>query len=211
MRQNRETLLIGASGLAREVLAAGMTNVVGVLDDNPELHGTQVAGVPVLGAVDRAASRAEQLLICIGPSTARRTVACRLSDLGVGPTRFTTFIAPTVRIGPTSSVGAGSILLDGVVVTADAHLGAHVVVMPLCTITHDDRLEDFVTLAAGVALGGGVRLQQSAYIGMNAAIRPGVSVGRGATVGMGAVVLSDVPDAETWAGVPARSLTVDHR
>ncbi len=42
-------LLVGASGLAREVLAAGMTGVVGMLDDDEKLHGTEVAGVPVVG------------------------------------------------------------------------------------------------------------------------------------------------------------------
>ena len=67
-------LLVGASGLAREVLAAGITGVVGVLDDNVELHGSDLAGVPVLGPPALAAERAEQLLVCVGPSAGRRGV-----------------------------------------------------------------------------------------------------------------------------------------
>ena len=109
-------------------------------------------------------------------------------------------------MGATSEVGRGSILLDGVVVTADASVGSHVVVMPNCTITHDDVQGDFSTLAAGVALGGSVRIRKAAYIGMNASVRQGLTVGKGATVGMGSVVLGDVPDGQTWAGVPARQL-----
>ena len=35
--------------------------------------------------------------------------------------------------------------------------------------------------------------------------RPGVSIGARAIVGAGAVVTKDVPEAETWAGNPARA------
>lgn len=197
-------LLVGASGLAREVLAAGFSQAVGVVDDRAELHGTEFAGVPVVGSLDAVAARTESLMVCVGPSGTRRRIVHRLSSLGVGDDRFTSFMADSARIGRTSVLGRGSILLDGVVVTADATIGDHVVVMPNCTITHDDSIEDFATLAAGVALGGGVRVGEGAYIGMNASARQGVRIGAGATLGMGAVALSDVPDGQTWAGVPAR-------
>jgi sugar O-acyltransferase (sialic acid O-acetyltransferase NeuD family) len=199
-------LLVGASGLAREVLAAGITGVVGVLDDDAELRDEIVGGVPVLGPVASAAAREEQLLLCIGPSTTRKKVARRLARAGVSADRYATYVARSARIGRTVDVGPGSIVLDGVVVTADAVLGRHVVVMPNCTITHDDVIEDFATLTSGVSLAGGVSVGEAAYIGMNAAVRQGLRVGAAAIVGMGAVVLGDVPPSETWAGNPAQRL-----
>ncbi|MHC3000557.1 NeuD/PglB/VioB family sugar acetyltransferase [Microbacterium sp. HJ5] len=199
-------LLIGASGLAREVLSAGITGVVGILDDDADLQGTDIAGVPVVGAVLAAAARTEALLVCVGRSHARRSVVRRLHDSGVGEDRYATFVSRSARIGSSSSVGSGTIVLDNVVVTADAVLGRHIVVMPNCTITHDDVLEDFATLAAGVCLGGSVRVAEAAYLGMNASVRQGLRVGAAATVGMGAVVLDDVPAGVTWAGVPAREI-----
>ncbi|SDH61491.1 NeuD/PglB/VioB family sugar acetyltransferase [Microbacterium pygmaeum] len=199
-------LLVGASGLVREVLAAGITGVAGILDDDQTLHGSQIDGIPVVGAVSAATDRDESLLVCIGPSASRRSVVRRLAKSGVGLDRYATYVARSARIGRTSTVAPGSILLDGVVVTADASIGHHVVVMPNCTVTHDCVLDDFATLAAGVALGGSVRIRGAAYVGMNASIRQGVEIGRGATVGMGAVVLADVPGDRTWAGVPAREL-----
>ncbi|NED69169.1 acetyltransferase, partial [Streptomyces sp. SID10244] len=96
---------------------------------------------------------------------------------GVRDSRYATYLAPSARIGESSTVGHGSIVLDNVVVTADAFLGRHVVVMPNCTITHDDVVEDFSTLAAGVTLGGAVRIHEAAYIGMNASVRQGLTVG----------------------------------
>ncbi|MCR2764205.1 NeuD/PglB/VioB family sugar acetyltransferase [Microbacterium sp. zg.B48] len=199
-------LLVGASGLAREVLAAGIVGVTGILDDNLELQGTEIAGVPVIGLTGDATRRDEMLLVCIGPSVSRRTVVRRLRKFGVPEQRFATYVARSARIGASSAVGAGSIVLDGAVVTADAVLGRHVVVMPNCTIAHDNVVEDFATLAAGVALGGSVCIREAAYLGMNASIRQGVQIGAAATVGMGAAVLEDVPSDQIWAGVPARRL-----
>lgn len=199
-------LLLGASGLAREVLAAGIVGVTGILDDDPARHGSEIAGVPVLGGLELAARRDEQLLVCVGPSVGRRAVVHRLGEAGIGDARYGLFVARSARIGTTSEVGPGSILLDSVVVTADARIGRHVVVMPNSTITHDDVLEDFSTLAAGVALGGSVLVREAAYIGMNASVRQGVTVGAGATVGMAAAVLADVPEQQKWVGVPARRM-----
>lgn len=199
-------LLVGASGLAREVLAAGITGVTGILDDDVTLAETEVGGVAVIGPVASASRRDEQLLICIGPSRARRQVVRRLASAGVSVDRYATFVARSARIGSSSTVGAGSIVLDNVVITADVVIGSHVVIMPNCTVTHDDQLDDFVTLAAGVSLGGAVRVGEGAYVGMNASVRQGLAVGADSTVGMGAVVLRDVPSDETWAGVPARAL-----
>jgi sugar O-acyltransferase (sialic acid O-acetyltransferase NeuD family) len=199
-------LLVGASGLAREVLAAGITGVVGILDDNVDLEGSEIGGVPIVGTSASAVKRTEQLLVCIGPSAARRSIVRRFSSFGIENGRYATFVARSARIGSTSDIGRGSILLDNVVVTADVALGSHVVIMPNTTITHDDVIEDFATLAAGVALGGSVRIREGAYVGMNASVRQGSSIGRNSTVGMGAVVLSDVPDDETWVGVPARTI-----
>ena len=205
-----DVLLVGASGLAREVAAAAgdRIQVAGILDDNPELHGSRIDGIDVLGAVLDAAHFRIPLLLCVGAGRARQAIADRLAAHGVGDERFATFVDPSVRIPAGCTVGPGSVLLAGVVLTCAVRLGRHCVVMPNVTLTHDNTLNDFVTVAAGVSLGGGVTIDKGAYLGMNASIRQNVTIGARATVGMGAVVLHDVPAGETWAGVPAEAVLV---
>jgi sugar O-acyltransferase (sialic acid O-acetyltransferase NeuD family) len=204
-------LLVAAGGLAREVLAAvrthGRFDVVGFLDDAPELQGTTIDGVPVLGPVDAVATRPEPLvLVCAGHGLARERLVARLDALGVSPQRYATFVHPAAEVSDGCEVGAGSIVLAGVVMTAAVVLGEHVVVMPNVTLTHDDVLQDFSTVCAGVALGGAVVVGRGAYLGMGSSVRERTLVGAGATLGMGAVLVHDLPQGQTWAGIPARPL-----
>ena len=209
-----ELILIAASGLAREVLAmvrsSGQYDVVGLLDDDREMAGVTVDGAPVLGTIDEAAKYTHAfVLVCIGSGRAREAVVDRLTAMGLNEARYATAIDPSVQYPEDCRIGRGSILLRNVTLTAAVTLGSHVVVMPSVTFTHDDDVADFATFAAGVSLGGCVRVGRAAYLGMNSSVRERVSVGAYATVGMGAAVLSNVPDGETWVGVPAREIDKD--
>lgn len=208
----RPVLLIAASGLAREVLPVVRESgreVLGFLDDRHAELPRTIGGAPVLGGIDDIPLYPDaDVLVCIGSGLGRERVVARLAELGIDASRYATIVDTSVRNPGGCPIGVGSILLAGVVITADAVIGAHVVAMPRVIITHDCLVDDFATFAAGVALGGGVRIGRGAYLGMNASVRPGLSIGAGATVGMGAVVLSDMRESETWVGVPARPLGV---
>jgi sugar O-acyltransferase (sialic acid O-acetyltransferase NeuD family) len=210
-----DLIVLGASGLAREALAVvretGSHHPIGVLDDAADTHGETVAGVPVIGHItDLQRYVHADVLVCIGSGLARERVVRWLVETGVRGIRFATVIDPSVRNPAGCPIGAGSIVLAGVAITADARIGEHVVIMPNVTITHDDVVGDYATLAAGVTLGGGVRVGRGAYLGMNSSVLPSVRIGERAVVGMAAAVLGDVPDDQTWAGVPARALVTRH-
>jgi sugar O-acyltransferase (sialic acid O-acetyltransferase NeuD family) len=204
-------LLIGAGGLAREaaeaVRAAGDRELIGFLDDDPARWGTSPGGVPVLGGLERVGDhpRAE-LLLCPGHGRGRAILRRRLAGYGVSDERYATVVHPRAEVPGSCTVGAGSILLAGVVLTADAHVGRHVAVMPNAVLTHDDVVEDYVSICASVALAGCVRVREGAYLGQGCLVREGLTVGAWSVVGMGAAVTRDVGDAQVWAGVPARLL-----
>ncbi len=205
-------LLLGASGLAREALAAvnasGAHEVIGFLDDDPALWDQQLDSVKVQGGIEEVQRfPAAKLVLCTGSGSSRSTIAKRLSTLGRGhDADYATIIHPSVSVAPSCRVDTGSILLAGAVLTASAVLGRHVVVMPNATITHDDRIEQFATVCAGVSLGGSAHIGEGAYLGMNSSVKERVRVGKYSILGMGAVLLTDLPPGETWAGVPARRI-----
>ena len=202
-----KVLLLAASGLARETLESirqtGDHQVLGILDDNAALHGTSVNGVPVLGGLDLAVRRSEQLLLCAGKGASRAAIARRLD---LPEERYATHASVHAVLGSTVAVGAGSIILAGTVATSDVRIGRHVVLMPRVVLTHDDVLEDYSTLAAGAALAGTVHVGAEAYLGTNSTVRENLSIGRGAVLGMAAALIADLPAGQTWAGNPARPL-----
>jgi len=204
-------VLVARSGLALEALAAvratGQLDDAVVLDDDPGHWGSTFAGVPVIGGLEQVPRlTGHQLLVCAGRGSTREDLVGRLSELGVGPGRFATVVHPSVDVPLGCFVGGGSVLLQGAVLTANVRVGHHVVVMPNAVLTHDDVVDDYATICAGVALGGRVRVGRGAYLGMNSSVREGRVVGTGSVLGMGAALTVDLPAGETWVGVPARRL-----
>lgn len=208
-------MLVGAGGFARETveLVRAVNSVeprwdlLGFVDDDPALVGTERSGLPVLGPIAWLHANPDaRVTLCLGsPSTngVRRTVAERLD---LPRDRYATLIHPAAVVPPSVDIGVGSVVHATTVCTADLRIGSHVSVMPAVVLTHDDVVGDFVTFGAGVRVAGGVRIDDEAYVGSGACIREGLSIGAGAVVGMGSVVTRSVPAGEVWAGSPARRL-----
>lgn len=207
-------LLVAASGLARETAEAARRagwDVLGCLDDDVAKHGTEVMpGLRVLGGIDTVGRFPEaSVAICAGKGAAREAIATRLAALGIDDERYAVVLDPSVVAPPSCAVGVGSILLAGVTLTASVTVGRHVVCMPRVVLTHDDVVEDFATLCAGVVLGGSVVVGQRAYLGMASSVRERTQVGPDSVLAMGAVAIRDLTMGQMAVGVPAAPMVQD--
>lgn len=209
----RQLLLIGAGGFAREAAEAVRAvntvhptwQLLGYLDDDPAKAGTTPGGLPVLGRLDALSEYpAAQVVLCPGRPDNYGIRPELVERLALDEERYATIVHPTATTGITCEIGAGSVLLAHVDLTADVAVGRHVVVMPQVVLTHDVRIADFATIASGARLGGGCHVGHGAYVASGACLREGIAVGGRAMVGMGAVVTRDVPADRLWYGVPAQ-------
>lgn len=196
--------IYGASGFGRELveplqLAKPDAELVFV-DDNPPAN----LPLPVLPFAELAAG--DFYVIAIADSAVRRKLVAKCDAAGLVPYAL---VDPLARVGASVRLGEGAVICAGSIATADATIGRHFHCNLMSIVAHDCVIGDFVTFAPQVACLGNVSIGDGAYIGTGALLRQGrpgkpLRIGAGAVVGMGAVVLEDVPDGATVAGVPAK-------
>jgi len=204
-----ELIMLAMSGLAREVLAAvrssGEYDVLGILDDDPDLLGTSIDGTVVMGAItDAPAFNRALFTVCLPGGREREALVERLSLLGVDEDRYATVVDPGVRVPRDSRIGPGSIVMRNATIAPQASIGAHALLKPQVNVGCSVRVGDFATLSPRASVGEGARIGRAAELGMSAGVGDGLSVGDYSQIEMGAAVLQHVPERETWSGVPAQ-------
>jgi sugar O-acyltransferase (sialic acid O-acetyltransferase NeuD family) len=205
---------IGAGGHAKVVIEilrlVGGYDFVGLLDANPETWGTRLMGVGVLGDDVLLAKLYQEGVRCVfigkgavGDTGTRKRLYQEAQRLGFEVVRA---VHPQAIVSSSAEIGNGPTVMAGAVINAAAHIGDNVIINTGAIVEHDCVVESHVHVATGARLAGGVRVGEGAHIGMGASIKQGITISRQAIVGAGAVVVRDVPDGMTVAGVPAKVL-----
>jgi sugar O-acyltransferase (sialic acid O-acetyltransferase NeuD family) len=104
------------------------------------------------------------------------------------------------------SIGEGSIICAGTIITVDISIGEHVIINLDCTIGHDDTIQDYVTLYPSVNVSGNVVVGECTELGTGMQIIQGKNIGRESIVGAGAVIVRDIPEKCTAVGSPAKPI-----
>lgn len=208
----RRLLILGAGGHGRVVLdivlQAGRDEVVGFLDNNAEIHGRRVDGVPVLGGIDAlprlaAEHGADGVIVAIGDNGVRRGLAREIDASGLP---LVSAVHPSATLACSVTLGRNVVVAAGAVVCAHCQIGDSVILNTGCIIDYQTMIGEGSHICPGVRIAGRVKVESGVFVGLGATIVPRVTLGCEAIIGAGSVVIEDVPPLATVVGVPARAV-----
>lgn len=207
----KDIVIIGAGGFGREVawLIENINkntpewNILGFVDDNNEIQGTEINGYKVVGGIDWLKEQELYVVNAIGDPVIKKKVIERLKD---STNKYPVLIHPSAIISDKVSFGEGSIICAGNIVTVNIEIGNHVIINLDSTIGHDAIVGDYSTILPNVNVSGGVTIEQCVTLGTGSTIIQGVTIGKNAIIGAGAVVVKDLPANCTAVGSPAKPI-----
>ncbi|XDD51521.1 NeuD/PglB/VioB family sugar acetyltransferase [Leptospira sp. WS92.C1] len=202
--------IIGAGGFGREILAC-INDIIGSDDNRFErvlfvepdvdfnqrnIHGFKVIPQSLFDPADWSA------IVSISDPKKRENV---VSSLPIN-THYATVVHPSAVISEWISLGEGSIVTAGSILTCDISVGRHSQLNLHTTIGHDTHCDHFFTTAPGVNVSGICKIGKRVYLGTNASIKQGLSICDDIVIGMGSVVLSSIDIPGIYVGNPLRKL-----
>ena len=208
----KELVIIGAGGFGGEVKEIidrmnekePQYEVLGYVDDDPELLGVDFCGVKVLGGkdwlLDYAKDHEVYALIAIASFRAKR----KLDAIFDGKVKWASAIDPSATVSKYAEIGPGAMIQENVYIGPYSKLGRHVAINTKSSCGHHAVYGDYVSVMSYSDVTGHVVLEDDVYIGSSVCIIPGITVGRQAVLGAGAVVLKDVPPGATVVWNPGK-------
>lgn len=212
MKAEKQLVILGGGGFAREVAwlvedinrhGEERFRIVGFWVHANETTPGHIRGLPIVTPDDLKQYLPDLYAVAaIGKPSARMRAVAEAEELGC---KFATLLHPRTSFDPlTSTIGEGSVVCSGCIITVDVTIGKHVVINLDCTIGHDTVIEDYVTLSPGCHISGKNHIGAGSFMGTGAVTIEGLSIASSAVVGAGAVVIRDVPEGTTVVGVPAQ-------
>lgn len=205
-------VILGAGGHGRVVLdillQAARARVVGFLDNNPDIRGRRIDGVPVLGLIDEldaiaAAHDADGVVIAIGDNGVRRGLARQVDACGLP---LVNAIHPSATIARNAMLGRNVVVAAGAVVCAHCQIGDSAILNTGCIVDYQTMIGEGCHICPGVRIGGRAKIESGAFIGIGATVIPNITIGCESIIGAGSVVIDDVRSMATVVGVPAHPI-----
>ena len=200
-------VIIGANGHGKVVadiaLATGQYKEIVFLCNFEKK--TECMGYPIVGKNEDASRFIAEadFFVAIGESEIRRNLMEELIGQGA---HMATLVHPSAVIGSRVEIGAGTVVMPGVIINAEARIGKGCILNTGSSVDHGCVLDDYTHVAVGAHLCGLVSVGMHTWIGAGAIVINGVHVCKDCIIGAGAVVTKNIKESGTYVGVPARRL-----
>jgi len=167
--------------------------IVAFFDSTPDLKGTCINNIPVLGCIHDATQdvldNIDEFHISIGDNKARQELFIELKMKGL---KFSTIIHPTAVISNSAIIGEGCFIGALAVVQCNVTISNVSLINTAAVIEHDNIIGEAVHIAPNAATAGRVKIGDLSFVGIGASIIPDIIIGESVFVAAGAVITKDV-------------------
>lgn len=207
-------IIFGAKGIGKsslDIVQSAGFDVLGFLDDDDSLVGTEINNIPVMGSTDdevylkMLAKECDAFVALEDASSRQKQVEILVSDyksMPINAIHSTAFIPESVHIGH------GNFINAGVVIGAYTKVPNHCIIHAGAILEHDVVLDNFAQIGAGATINSGAEIGKAAFIGTGAVVVSGIKIGKNAKIGAGSVVVNNVKDSQVVFGNPAKEVSI---
>lgn len=180
--------------------------VVGFIDDNPEIKDRVIYGYRVLGGFDilkDAFTKGDFSSILFSfHSEVRKKIFTELKNR-LPQIKIKTLIDPRAVVSQETEMGEGVFIEAGAVIGPGTKIGDAVIVDLGAVVCHDCYIGAYSHLSPGCTLSGIVCLKENVLVGVGSSINSTVTVGKNVIITPSSAVMNDVQDNVIVSGIPA--------
>jgi sugar O-acyltransferase (sialic acid O-acetyltransferase NeuD family) len=212
----KNIVLYGSGGMALEVVQLiedindiePTWNILGYIDDyrgdqgenNPVVSGYRILGTNnVIKDIDQSA----YWVIAVSSPGAKREIVASLAQYNL---KYATLIHPTAKISKNVTIGEGTMISYGCIVSVNAVLESHIYLNMRTVIGHDTVIKSFTTCLIDCIVAGDVLINEGVLLGSNCVIKEKKKIGKNSKISMGAAVFFDVDDNVAVMNRPPKSM-----
>ena len=208
-----DIVIYGAGGFGKEVAClverinypSPKWNLIGFLDDNPDLYGKTISHFgSCLGGLEYLNNYKSPLsvAIAIGNSIIVRRIVDSINNPNIS---YPNLIDVSFYLADkgTFSIGKGNIIQGPGAVSCDVSIGDFNILNGSVVIGHDSMIGSFNSLMPAVRVSGQVSIGNDNFFGVGSIILQRIKVGNHVRLGAGSVLMTKPQDGQLYIGNPA--------
>jgi len=195
--------------VAVEIFKSNQVEIFGILDDDKDLHGTEINDISILGATDdetylkMLGDNCDAFLAFDDNRLKKSLIGLLNENYKVMPVNA---IHKSATLAASAEIHYGSLINMGCCIGANAQIGNHCIVNTGALIDHESKIADYVQIGANSVINCNVTIEEGAFIGSGVTVVSGITIGKNARVGAGSVVIENVKAGSTVFGNPAKAV-----
>jgi acetyltransferase-like isoleucine patch superfamily enzyme len=187
---------VGAEQVIDILLDDPGKTVIGILDDDMSLQGSQFLSVPIIGKTADLEELYIKNIFDTAIVSSGNTVDIRKKFFEICQQLsipMTNAIDSTAKFSRDFLIGTGNVICAQTHFGYRSKIGDNNFISAKCSFDHHSHLGDNILFGPACVTSGGVTINSDVRMGTGIFIEPNLEIGKGAVIGSGAIIMTSVP------------------